>query len=381
MTKKILLIFCTSIFCISAFAYNAKELYTHLETVSFTKSPDVFYYFETDFNNDGVSEIWIAHNKSHTGGNGIYFHVYEKQGKFYEMLDETPTLDTRLLALSGKDASEKEKRIITYFKHSAVSGSLVSYKIKDGHIVEHEYQEVFPKGKDEELFSKIFSEKHNIVEEVPAKNFKKFLKDKGIVCPTADGVQVLGLDFGGTTGETLFLSNPSTSFAASDWLAFHRQADKTWKPLQVHPENQKLVFFCDFSFIRKIDDKKFLICFEQDAPRKTILRFYHISANKICSFEIKYICVDESDVLLDHPEAEHDYAFLEALNFDFDKDKEYLHYEVLAKKDLVQADGSIKIPSNLKLRKLKEIQEITLPKDNDRTKQFYKLLKESESAN
>ncbi len=382
MVKKLVSAFAAAICCSClALAYNAKELYTHLETVSFAKSPEVFYYFETDFDGDGAKEIWIAHDKSHSGGNGLYFHVYQKKGACYEMLDETPVLDTRLLAFSGKDASNKEKRIVTYFKHGATSGSLVSFKIKDGHVVEHEYQEIFPRGKDEDLFSKIFSDEHKIVREIPAKDLKNFLHERKIDCPTTDKTQLLGLDFGGELGETIFLSNPGTSFAAADWVAFHRKGGKKEAvPLRIVPKTQKLVFFCDFSFLRKIDGHLFLVCLERDAPRKTILRFYRLGSEAIHAVEIKYICVDEHDVVLDHPEAEHDYAFLEALNFDFEKESGNFHYALLDKKAVVQADGSMKIPGDIMLKKLNAIPEIKLPEGNDRTKQFRKLLKESEAA-
>ncbi len=378
----------TKIFCfLSAFAcgvsalcaYDAKELFSHLETVSFTKNPSVFYYFETDFDNDKTPEVWVAHDKSHGGGNGLYFHVYQKRGERYEMLDENPVIDTRLLAFKGKDLSDANKRVITYFRHSAESGMLVSYKIENGHIVEHEYQEISPRGKDEALFQKMFDENEHVAQEIPAKNFKQFLKDRGIPCPTTDKVELIGIDLNGTTGETLFMSNPSTGFSAADWLAFHRTSEGKWTQLPIFPEGKKLVFFKSFSFLRKIDGKKFLVCLTQDAPRKAILSFYHIANDRVCGFDIRYICVDDSDVVIDSEEAPDDYAFLEALDFDADKDIEYFHYQVYPAKNLTREDGKITIPGDVQIRDLGQVREIKLPENNRRTRQFHERWKASEA--
>ena len=371
-------IFIALLFCVSGYcAYNEKELFTHLETVSFSKRPDFFYYIETNLEKSGSPEIWIAHNKSHNGGNGLYFHVYRKVGDMYVMYDENPILDVRLLTYRGEDMSENDKRIITYFRHSSESGALVSYGVQDGKIVAHEFKEIFPRDKDEELFNKMFAAGNYIVHTVPAQDFRKFLDSKYIPHPRRDAAFVVAADLGAHAGATLFLTNPKNHFSASDWIPFHKEPNGEWKRIKIYPEGKKLFFHDSFTSIRQIDGKKFLIAIRRDAPRKTIMTFYHIKENEMHFFEFKHLEIDEDDVVLDHPDAEDDYAFLEALNFDFDEDKKFFHFQKFPLGTFLDDEGEITIPNVVKLDKLPNIPSVTLPAKNKRTEEFYKLWKAS----
>ncbi len=368
----------------ASYAYDINELFTHLELISFAKNPDYFYFFETDLEKDGVNELWIAHNKSYNGGNGKYFHVYRKVGASYIAFDTLPVLDVRLLAFAGKgaqDASEvddKDKRIITYFKHSSKTGSLVSYKIVNSQIVEHEYKEIEPEGTDKDLFEKMFSKTHNIIQKIPAENFRDFLKQKGISCPTSDKVQVLGADLGGTTGKIVFMSNPKASFAAGEWVAFHNEGGKSWKKLKTFPSELKFVFFENYSMLRKIFGRKFLICMTPRAGDRIMLSVFHVANDGISGFDMPIFEIDTDDVVINSPEDADDYAFIEALAFDALDDRDDFDYQLYPLNEGLGKDGKIQVPQGVKIKDLRDVKEIKLPENNRRTKQFLELWKASE---
>lgn len=377
---------------------NRIELFDHLESMSLSAYPEYFIYFETDFKNDGNPYLWISHDKNDVGS-GYFFNIYKKNGERYELLPGYAIFTPEYLAFYGKAFSKTDPRLITYSKISGQEGNLVIYSMKDDKPTSFVYKTIEPMGAEAELFDKLFPEENSFVHQVPRADMIKFLESRGIKSPTKSKIEFLAFDLGGKTNVVLLATNPEQNSGAAGWSAFNLKREDTllndiglnfvgvdlsldnlipfevrnpgWKPLEIFPKGRKIIFFKNYSFVRKIDKRKFLITINREGLDKTSLSFYQLSFNRVCAFDIPNIQVKESDTILDENDARDAYEFMKALDFDYDKDSKYFNYQVYDAKDVVYNKNSITIPKDLDVDDdIFEIKEISLPENNKYTNIF-----------
>lgn len=210
----------------------------------------------------------------------------------------------------------------------------------------------------------------------PQKDFVKFLNQRGIKSAETANIEFLAFDLGGRTGVVLLATNPENTQGAQGWKAISNLRRKDtilndiglgilgidisldtfipfetrnpgWKKLEVFPEGRKIIFFRKYSFIRKINRRKFLITLNRDGLDKMSLSFYQLSFSRVCAFDIPDLRVNEIDVTAENREEMQAYEFLKALDFDYDKDSAYFNYQLYPAKDVVYKGQDITIPKNL----------------------------------
>lgn len=377
---------------------NRIELFDHIESMSLTQNPEYFLYFETDFNNDGNKYLWISSNKSDLGGS-YFFNIYKKDGDRYVLLSDYAVFTPEMLAFYGKNFSSEKPYLITYLKISGQEGSLVVYKMNGEKLESFVYKTIRPMDEDAEIFEKLFPAENSFVKKIPQKDFVKFLNQRGIKSAETANIEFLAFDLGGRTGVVLLATNPENTQGAQGWKAFNLRRKDTilndiglgilgidisldtfipfetrnpgWKKLEVFPEGRKIIFFRKYSFIRKINRRKFLITLNRDGLDKMSLSFYQLSFSRICAFDIPDLRVNEIDVTAENREEMQAYEFLKALDFDYDKDSAYFNYQLYPAKDVVYKGQDITIPKNLDVSSnIYDAKEITLPPNNKFTKEF-----------
>ncbi len=377
---------------------NRIELFEHIESMSLTQNPEYFLYFETDFNNDGNKYLWISSSESDLGGS-YFFNIYKKDGDRYVLLSDYAVFTPEILAFYGKNFSDEKPHLITYLKISGQEGNILVYKMNGEKLESFVYKTIRPMDEDAELFEKLFPAENSFVKKIPQKDFVNYLNQRGIKSAEMANIEFLAFDLGGRTGVVLLTTNPENTQGAKGWKAFNLRRKDTilndiglgalgidisldtfipfeirnpgWKKLEVFPEGRKIIFSRKYSFIRKINRRKFLITLNRDGLDKMSLSFYQLSFNRICAFDIPDLHVNEIDVTAENREEMQAYEFLKSLDFDYDKDSAYFNYQLYPTKDVVYKGQDITIPKNLDVSSnIYDVKEVSLPPDNKFTKEF-----------
>lgn len=379
------------------------ELYEHVESTMVSEKPEYFLYFETDFYNTGVPYIWISNDKNESGS-GYFFNIYKKVDDHYELLTEYATFIPELLAFYGKNYTKNNARLLTYSKISGQEGNLIACKLDENDKkVSIVYRTIEPMGADAELFETLFPESNDFVKKIETKDFFKFLKSRGIHSPAKDKIEFLAFDLGGKAGVVLLASNPtSNSDGTTGWSAFNLKRKDTllndiglnfvgvdlsldnlipfevrnpdWRKLEIFPEGRKIIFFKKYSFLRKINKRRFLITINREGENSISLSFYQLSFNRVCIFDIQNLRIRDNEDVSDDDIEQQAFAFLKALDFDYDKDSKAFEYQTRPIEEvLYKKDNSINIPKDLDVPDLSgEIREAVLPQNNIFTTEFMK---------